>query len=79
MLSYKCTADATKTYIPNNQKNEFNITCLPGAVWETLADDRWAVCDDPTTTTAAPTTTQPPRSKIEIKLILHFWNLFPIQ
>ena len=63
VLTYKCTQNGNKTYIPDNPKNEFNVTCLPGAVWEIVPDDQWAVCDDPTTTTAAPTTTQPPKSR----------------
>ena len=61
-MTYKCTVNPDKPYIPDNPNNEFNVSCLPGAVWETVEEARWPTCEDPTTTTAAPTTTQPPRS-----------------
>ena len=63
-LNYTCTVNANMTYLPGaTWDNMFGLMCLPGGIWQEVAEDDWPKCSEPTTTTPAPTSTQPPRSK----------------
>ena len=71
--SCRCTVNSNKTYLPVEDATfdqMFGVMCMPGAKWQSLSENDWPVCSDPTTTTPAPTTTAPPTSKYDSSFVV---------